>query len=994
MRNLKKVLALVLALVMAMSLMVTAGATSLGDYKDSASVSPEYATAVDVATQLGILEGVGNNTYAPQGNLTRAQLATITYRIATGDVTDVYTDNFAGGAAASFTDTPADAWYAGYVGYAADAGYLKGVGEGLYKPNSTLTGYQTLAALLRVIGYNQPGQFTGPDWTVQVAQIATETGILNGLKNVDLNGPITREATALLIYNALFSDIVSYTPAFGYQNDKKADDLATDVFGIVTDKAGETDSIDVWGRPGTVWKNAKGEQVVIIAHEALASYTVETKNCDIYADTDLKAGTELAVCTNGAADGTYTVKNTGTYGAQGRLTEVYADRVVNIDTYLAEVTAINAEKVDSRGHVTAKASIEADVYMSAASESATSLKYYETADVVVGDMVLVTVAKGEIQSMEVAKAAMGQLTKVAGAARTVTDIQQVQGISNEAVTVNHTATLEPSMTVGLKYIYYYDQYGNVIGAANLAKQYAVLDSLYRTTTAGTSVANGDVVFFDASEDVDAAIARVDHDGAPAFGTDKQYNTEYYYTVYSYAEEDGAYLLSDADFNTAFHGEYQAGSVYMMVQGGVAEAKADASNLGVKTLQLSNSTQILLQSSLSPDGTFTSYVGYKDLPSFECLNVQYIDENNDGYIDYLYACGVELTARTVFVYDVTPISTEVTGYPELALATVKALELQNGELEETTFTVLYAGDEYSDETAVTPNHVIDRIGLYEIVESEYGYYYAVEDYEYVGVDSITNDGLRAEIEGRFEALDNAVFAKYEGSWTKGVVSDAEATDLNGESYVYLQRDDDGNVVAVYDIWVKLGVKFAEGTPADAEITSVPALYMGKTMKAPIEIEIPAYYDLDKVEAADAMGPNDLVTGDFTRSGTDKHNEKSALEITTSKALFGDVVITLKADPKHDNTNLVTMNDPANTRNIYVVVDNTNHKVTVKGLLPTVNVGDLMQLIDTECEYAQPVKLYDNTTATPKETGLIDFVNDYIIVTAENGNTQKYTLELKL
>ena len=171
-------------------------------------------------------------------------------------------------------------------------------------------------------------------------------------------------------------------------------------------------------------------------------------------------------------------------------------------------------------------------------------------------------------------------------------------------------------------------------------------------------------------------------------------------------------------------------------------------------------------------------------------------------------------------------------------------------------------------------------------------------------------------------------------------------------------------------------------------------MGKTMKAPIEIEIPAYYDLDKVEAADAMGPNDLVTGDFTRSGTDKHNEKSALEITTSKALFGDVVITLKADPKHDNTNLVTMNDPANTRNIYVVVDNTNHKVTVKGLLPTVNVGDLMQLIDTECEYAQPVKLYDNTTATPKETGLIDFVNDYIIVTAENGNTQKYTLELKL
>ena len=132
MRNLKKVLALVLALVMAMSLMVTAGATSLGDYKDSASVSPEYATAVDVATQLGVLRGMGDDVYAPQGTLTRAQLATMTYRIATGDVDDVYTANFAGGAAASFTDTPADSWYAGYVGYAADAGYLKGMGDGTY----------------------------------------------------------------------------------------------------------------------------------------------------------------------------------------------------------------------------------------------------------------------------------------------------------------------------------------------------------------------------------------------------------------------------------------------------------------------------------------------------------------------------------------------------------------------------------------------------------------------------------------------------------------------------------------------------------------------------------------------------------------------------------------------------------------------------------------------------------------------------------------------
>ena len=89
---------------MALSLAVTAGAATLSDYSDSDKVTAKYATAVDFATQTGILEGMGNGTYAPQGTLTRAQLATMVYRMTTGDVTDVYTANFAGGAAEAFSD--------------------------------------------------------------------------------------------------------------------------------------------------------------------------------------------------------------------------------------------------------------------------------------------------------------------------------------------------------------------------------------------------------------------------------------------------------------------------------------------------------------------------------------------------------------------------------------------------------------------------------------------------------------------------------------------------------------------------------------------------------------------------------------------------------------------------------------------------------------------------------------------------------------------------
>ena len=66
MRNLKKFLALVLAMMMVFSLMITVNAAKLDDFTDSESVNPKYAEAVDVLTQLGIFKGQGNKTWPPK----------------------------------------------------------------------------------------------------------------------------------------------------------------------------------------------------------------------------------------------------------------------------------------------------------------------------------------------------------------------------------------------------------------------------------------------------------------------------------------------------------------------------------------------------------------------------------------------------------------------------------------------------------------------------------------------------------------------------------------------------------------------------------------------------------------------------------------------------------------------------------------------------------------------------------------------------------------
>ena len=75
MRNLKKILALVLALVMSLSLMATASAA---DFTDASSINDTYETAVEVLSGLGVFNGYKEDgSFRPQGSITRAETAAI-----------------------------------------------------------------------------------------------------------------------------------------------------------------------------------------------------------------------------------------------------------------------------------------------------------------------------------------------------------------------------------------------------------------------------------------------------------------------------------------------------------------------------------------------------------------------------------------------------------------------------------------------------------------------------------------------------------------------------------------------------------------------------------------------------------------------------------------------------------------------------------------------------------------------------------------------------
>ena len=102
-----------------------------------------YEKAIDWAVEKGITNGVSSNMFAPNDPCTRAQIVTFLWRAAGSPAPK---------SMSSFTDVPADAFYAKAVAWAVENGITSGTGEGKFSPNSTCTRAQAVTFLYRASG--------------------------------------------------------------------------------------------------------------------------------------------------------------------------------------------------------------------------------------------------------------------------------------------------------------------------------------------------------------------------------------------------------------------------------------------------------------------------------------------------------------------------------------------------------------------------------------------------------------------------------------------------------------------------------------------------------------------------------------------------------------------------------------------------------------------------------------------------------------------------
>jgi membrane-associated protease RseP (regulator of RpoE activity) len=210
MKNLKKALALVLAIALCFSLVTVAGAaTNYDDYADASTVTEANAEAVDVVTGLGIIEGKENNKLDLSGNLTRAEASKILAVLNLG--ADLAASVNSSTVDTGFSDTKGN-WACGYIAYCASQNYLTG-SNGKFDPNGQLTGYAFGKMLLNVLGYGLStktiegttttiNKYEGTQWAINVAVDGNKIGLFAGV-DTNLSNAITRADAMQMVFNAL-----------------------------------------------------------------------------------------------------------------------------------------------------------------------------------------------------------------------------------------------------------------------------------------------------------------------------------------------------------------------------------------------------------------------------------------------------------------------------------------------------------------------------------------------------------------------------------------------------------------------------------------------------------------------------------------------------------------------------------------------------------------------------------------------------------------------
>ena len=669
----KKLLALVLALVMSMSLVTISNAA----FKDADKI--DYKEAVDVMNAVGVFIGDEKGNFNAKENLTREQAAKI---IAYLELGSKAADALVGGA--TFTDVASTRWSAGFVGYCAQAGVVNGVGNGNFDPAGQLTALQFGKMLLVELGYDaKAAGMVGADWAINTSKLMAKAKLMDKIDG-SVNQVLTREKAAQMTLNALKAPTVEYStkgssiivngaeinlgasePTYVTNTIAKQQTISKQTLtnnGGYTIELGEklyqelklNRTSDDFGRPANEWYY-KAAKVGAYADKADLTYTAGVKAGTIY--TDLGLGKKIdaenvALYVNGTPT-TNTVniaKGVSTkIGAVGNgvLTEVFYDDDNN--------TAIITQIVTYYGEVqkTVKATATKDTYIvinpDGTKQPANFKANFETDEKFEDDAVVYytfSETAKEIKSVGLAEVVSGVVTEAQN--------KKIENEDSQNVTIDGTQykagyafvgeEVSSTMVKG-EYDVYLDSYGYMIKieeVGTLSSNYALVLAISPSSSSAFVSKQAQLLFADGTVKV---VNTAKDYSKPANNVDQ-------FDIVTYREDNGVYTLKAV--STTVAAATMDGTTDKLFKLETGKATVSVKDITVTT---NSATQFVTYD--EDDDEAAAYTGTKNSPSIEAkgtangkVSAYYYCKNNNKMVTVMFilcddAIVSGATNRTIF-----------------------------------------------------------------------------------------------------------------------------------------------------------------------------------------------------------------------------------------------------------------------------------------------------------------------------------------------------------
>ena len=195
--------------------------TTFPDVSDS---SAWYFKAVYKSVDLGLFKGNSDGTFAPNGTLTRGQLAVILWRYLDPDEAKAYVQSEAKNAT-GMADVADAAYYTGAANWAVKNGVITGKDSGTrFDPNGQVTAEQLCSILYKAMKAKAPEGTKMIDaladgssissWAKSACEWALENGVLSGYNNADGTKSlrpqegVSRARTATILVNAIENEVL------------------------------------------------------------------------------------------------------------------------------------------------------------------------------------------------------------------------------------------------------------------------------------------------------------------------------------------------------------------------------------------------------------------------------------------------------------------------------------------------------------------------------------------------------------------------------------------------------------------------------------------------------------------------------------------------------------------------------------------------------------------------------------------------------------------